>query len=328
MSNYISSGAWAIDGSKAARRHDYVVITPARNEAAFIELTIKSMVAQTIKPLKWVIVSDGSTDGTDDIVRRYTKKHDWIELVRMPERQERHFAGKVQAFNAGYAKVKHLAYDFVASLDADLSFDDDYFAFLLGKFDGNPRLGLAGTPFREGDSSYDYRFTSIEHVSGACQLFRKQCFEAIGGYVPVKGGGIDLIAVLTVRMKGWHTRTFLEKTCQHHRKQGAAMHSAFAGWFNVGRKDYVLGGHPVWEVFRWMYQMTRPPFVIGGCALLSGYICAWLRGTEHSISGELMKFRRQEQMVRLKRFLLRNRGMSVVAPESCRPNPRPESSPG
>src|SRR5437867_3887094 len=135
----------------------YVLITPARNEAKFIELTLKSVVAQTVRPLKWVIVSDGSTDGTDEIVNRYVAHHPWIELVRMPERSERHFAGKVHAFNAGYARVRGLTYDMIASLDADISFDDDYFAFLLEKLAQDACLGLVGTPFK-GHSMYDYRF--------------------------------------------------------------------------------------------------------------------------------------------------------------------------
>jgi len=98
----------------------YVLITPARNEAQFIELTLKSVVAQTVRPLKWIIVSDGSTDGTDEIVKHYAAVNPWIELLRMPERRDRNFAGKVHAFNAGYALVKGLNFDVVGSLDADL----------------------------------------------------------------------------------------------------------------------------------------------------------------------------------------------------------------
>jgi poly-beta-1,6-N-acetyl-D-glucosamine synthase len=326
--NRAGSRNLAISRSRTPRRYDYVAITPARNEAAFIELTLKSMVVQTIKPVKWIIVSDGSTDGTDEIVLRYSRQHDWIELIRMPDRRERHFAGKVHAFNAGYARVQGLEYEFIASLDADLSFDDGYFAFLLGKFDENPKLGLAGTPFREGNASYDYRFTSIEHVSGACQLFRRRCFEAIGGYVPVKGGGIDLIAVLTARMKGWQTRTFLETNCDHHRRQGAAMHNPLGSWFNIGRKDYVLGGHPVWEVFRWIYQMTRPPFIVGGCALIGGYLWSFLRRTERSVSVEVMRFRQREQMARLRECLLRGWGMRPAGATGCRTAATAEDSPG
>src|SRR6266498_1094449 len=115
-------------GCSRGRPCSYVLITPARKEAAFIQLTIKSVVAQTEKPLKWVIVSDGSTYGTDEILREYAVQHEWIELLRMPERQERHFAGKVRAFDAGFAKVKGLEYEIIGNLDVDISFDPDYFS--------------------------------------------------------------------------------------------------------------------------------------------------------------------------------------------------------
>jgi hypothetical protein len=144
---------------------------------------------------------------------------------------------------------------------------------------------------------------SIEHVSGACQLFRRECFEDIGGYVPVKTGGVDHIAVLTARMKGWKTRTFTEKICLHHRKIGSADRGALKARFKDGRLDYALGGHPLWELFRTAYQMTRKPYLIGGLTLLAGYLTAGMRREERPISRELVKFRRREQMRRLKSFL-------------------------
>src|ERR1035437_2284507 len=279
----------------------YVLITPARDEAEFIELTIKSVVAQTVRPVKWAIVSDGSTDGTDDIVRRYAAEHPWIELVRMPERRERHFAGKVYAFNAGYTIVASLDYAAIGSLDADISFDEDYFSFLLRKLAQDPLLGLVGTPFKDrSNGTYDYRIVGHEHVSGACQLFRRECFEAIGGYVPVKGGGVDQIAVITARMKGWKNNTFTEKTCVHHREMGTAQHGLLATRFRSGIKDYVYGGHPVWEFFRTGYQMSKRPFVVGGLLLGAGYSWALLRGIERPISSEMVAFRRREQMQRLR----------------------------
>jgi glycosyltransferase involved in cell wall biosynthesis len=281
----------------------YVAVSPARNEAAFIELTLKSMAAQTVKPLKWVIVSDGSTDGTDDLVRRYAAQHPWIELVRMPERRERHFAGKVHAFNAGFARVKDLSWDALVSMDADISFEPEYFAFLLGRLAADARLGIVGSPFKEGASMYDYRFVSIEHVSGACQVFRRQCFEDIGGYVPSKRGGVDHIAVLTARMKGWKTRTFTEIVCLHHRRMGTAERSPFKAKFKTGTLDYALGAHPVWEVFRVPYQMTRKPYVLGALMLVSGYIWAAVTRIERPIGPDLVAFRRREQMQRLRKFL-------------------------
>jgi poly-beta-1,6-N-acetyl-D-glucosamine synthase len=286
-----------------ANSTSYVIITPARNEAQFIELTLKSVVAQTIPPLKWVIVSDGSTDGTDEVVKKYASDHNWIELVRMPERQQRDFAGKVHAFNAGYARLKELDYDVVVSLDADISFEADYFSLLLGKLSADPALGLVGTPFQEiSGQIYDYRFVSIEHVSGACQVFRRECFEAIGGYLPVKGGSIDHIAVISSRMKGWKTRTFTERVCLHHRGMGTAQRGVLMSRFKLGIKDYVVGNHPIWELFRTVYQMALPPFGTGGLALGAGYFWALIRRVQRPVSKELIEFHRHEQMQRLKKL--------------------------
>jgi poly-beta-1,6-N-acetyl-D-glucosamine synthase len=294
----------------------YVLITPARNEAEFIELTLKSVVAQTVRPSKWVIVSDGSTDGTDEIVEKYLVENPWIELVRMPERKERHFAGKVLAFNAGHARLSDVFYEVIASMDADISFGADYFEFLLGKLAGDRALGLVGTPFEDAQrESYDYRFVSIEHVSGACQVFRRECFEEIGGYTPVKGGGIDHIAVLTARFKGWKTRTFTEKTCVHHRAMGTAQRGKLAARFRFGMQDYALGGHPLWEVFRTVYQMTKKPLLLGGTMLGAGYFWAMIKRAPRPISPELIAFRQSEQMRRLKKFLTRGKASSGQALE-------------
>jgi biofilm PGA synthesis N-glycosyltransferase PgaC len=289
-------------GSEASQALTYVLITPARNEAEFLEQTIQAVVKQTQLPMKWVIVSDGSTDGTDEIVSRYAAIHDWIELVRMPERKERNFAGKAGAINAGRARVADLGYDVVGSLDADITIDEDYFRYLLSKFAENPRLGVAGTPFREGAKQYDYRFTSTEHVSGACQLFRKECFGDIGGYKAIKTGGIDTIAVVTARMKGWETRSFLEKYCAHHRAMGSANHHGFMPVFKTGMQDYTHGIDPVWMVFRSLYQMTRRPILVSGSICLAGYLWAMASRKEIEVSHEFIQFRKIEHRRRLRQF--------------------------
>jgi poly-beta-1,6-N-acetyl-D-glucosamine synthase len=282
----------------------YVLITPARNEAKFIELTLQSVVSQTVHPLRWVIVSDGSTDGTDEIVSKYLADNPWIELIRMPERKERNFAGKVLAFNAGYARVKEMQFDAIGSVDADASFEEDFFAFLLQKLAADPALGLVGTAFREASGGkYDYRFVSIEHVTGICQLFRRRCYEDIGGYVPAKGGAIDRIANIAARMRGWKTRTFTEKTYFHHRIMSTAEQGIIKARFKDGAKDYAVGSHPLWELFRTAYQMTKPPFLIGGLALFLGYQWSVVRGVQRPVSEEMARFTRQEQMLRLKEFL-------------------------
>ena len=294
----------------------YVLITPARNEERIIEQTIRSVVSQTVLPRRWVIVSDGSTDRTDDIVRKYLADHPWMELIRMPERKDRHFAAKVQCFNAGYERVRGEDYDIIGNLDADITFEKDYFEFLLAKFVADPKLGVAGTPFVEGTVSYDFRFTSVEHVSGACQLFRRQCFEEIGGYVPVKGGGIDWIAVTTARMKDWKTRTFVERVCHHHRPMGTASQGKLKAWFVLGGQDYYLGGHPLWQLFRGCFQMLSKPYLLGGLLLLAGYGWAWMAGVKRPISSELMRFHRREQMQRLRHGLSKAIRIGAVK-EAC-----------
>jgi len=282
----------------------YVLITPARNEEAFIEKTIESAAKQTILPLKWVIVNDGSTDDTGNKVRRFLGKYPWIELIEFPVRKERNFAAKVFAFNAGQESVKNLDYEVIANLDADTSFDADHFEFLLNEFRKNPCLGVAGTIFKEdGYSSETDSFEGENHVSGQCQLFRRQCFEEIGGYRPNKAGGIDWMAVTSARMMGWQTRSFREKWFFHHRKLGTAERGRLKSSFSYGEKDYYLGGHPVWEALRVAFRMTRKPYLIDGAALGSGFLWAFLSRQKRAVSKELMKFHRKEQMQKLKAIL-------------------------
>jgi len=282
----------------------YVLITPARNEERFIEETITSVICQTVLPVKWVIVDDGSTDHTAEIVQRYLEAHPWIELVQRPRRQERSFAGKAHAFQIAYEKIKDVPYEVIGNLDADVSFEPDFLAFLLSKFSADPTLGVAGTIFKEeGYSSESDSFEGHRHVSGQCQLFRRQCWEQIGGYTPHRAGGIDWIAVTTARMKGWKTESFREKWFFHHRHLGTAERGVVASLFSYGEKDYYLGNHPVWEVFRVGYRVIKKPYIIGGLALGLGYCSALLRRTPRPVSSELMAFHRKEQMLKLKAIL-------------------------
>ena len=266
----------------------YLLITPARNEEVFIELTIQSVVKQTVRPVRWLIVSDGSTDSTDEIVGRYAEKHTWIELFRMPDRETRHFGGKALCFNVGYARIKHFAHDVVGSLDADITFGEDYFEFLMRKFTEDPKLGVAGTPFSEEGITYDYRYSSIEHVSGACQLFRRECLEAIGGYVQSKGGGIDVIAVISARMTGWSTRTFTERVSEHHRPMGSAdQRNNFNANFKLGQRGYRLGFHPLWLVLG--KHRDHKPHAAGTALFLSVFWGVSLAAVERPI-GEVIQF--------------------------------------
>jgi hypothetical protein len=168
-----------------------------------------------------------------------------------------------------------------------------------------PNLGVAGTPFiedhsRTGSHSYDHVLANLDHVSGACQLFRRRCFEEIGGYTPIKGGGIDWVAVTTARMRGWTTRTFVERTCNHHRPMGTADRNRVKARFRHGQEDYYVGNHPLWEVVRGLFQMKNKPRILGGLSLLSGYFYAWLSRKPNPIPQELRSFHRREQMARIR----------------------------
>ncbi len=280
----------------------YVLITPARNEERFIGKTLDSMVAQTLLPERWIIVDDASTDRTAEIVQEYVRCYPWIELIRRGQNVERSFGAKVDAFNVGLERVLSLPFEVIGNLDADLSFDSDYLQFLMSKFSDDLRLGVAGTPFTE-DGGYDTARDSFEgenHVAGGCQLFRRQCFDDVGGYTPNPAGGIDWIAVTTARMKGWKTRSFPEKRFHHYRTLGTAGRSSMSASFSYGEKDYYLGGSPVWQLFRVAYRMTKQPVLIDGLALLSGYCWAALRRMKRPVSRELMRFHRGEQMKKLR----------------------------
>jgi biofilm PGA synthesis N-glycosyltransferase PgaC len=281
----------------------YVLISPARNEEIYIQKTLDSMVEQTVLPEHWIIVDDGSTDRTAEIVEPYIKRHAWIELVRRPKHQERSFAGKANAFNAGYDAIKSLTFDVIGNLDVDVSFDADYMEFLLQKFSENPKLGVAGTAMRE--TQYDAlkdSFYNENDVFGACQLFRSACFKDVGGYTPIKWGGLDWIAVRTARLKGWQTKSFTDKIFFHHRPMGATESNVWKARFDYGRKDYYLGNHPVWQFLRIGFQMLKKPYVLGAVMLLFGYIYSFFGRMQRPLATELVRFHRQEQMERLQQL--------------------------
>ena len=278
----------------------YVLITPAHNEERFITKTLESMAAQRLLPERWIIVNDGSTDKTADIAAKYAQRFPWIQLVHRSPRSDRHFGAKVHAFNAGLERVGSIDFDVIGNLDADISFDPEYLSFLMRKFSEDPKLGVAGTPFTE-DGGYDTARDSFEgenHVAGGCQLFRRRCFEDVGGYIPNPAGGVDWIAVTTARMKGWKTRSFPEKRFHHYRTLGTAGRSRAAASFSYGEKDYYLGGSPLWQLFRVAYRATKQP--LDGAALLAGYCWAAARRMKRPVCRELMRFHRREQTRKLR----------------------------
>ncbi|MCE5230896.1 glycosyltransferase family 2 protein [bacterium] len=288
----------------ASGLYPYVIVTAAHNEAAYIEKTIVSVISQTHLPRAWVIVSDGSWDGTDDIVMRYALRHDWIVLKRIPDGHPRMLKAKARCVAIGHEMLSGTEYEIIANVDADVSFEPDHFESLIRLFMDQPRLGVAGTPFyEESYASHWHRWSNLNDPPGPCQCFRRRCFEQIGGYNPFIDGGMDTVAATSARMHGWATAIDLRRRFMHHRAVNTAARGRLGAVYDFGRRDYLLGGHPLWEVARATVQTGERPWLLRGVLLLAGYFSEMLRGRQRPLSREFIAFRQEEQMQRLRQAL-------------------------
>lgn len=283
----------------------YVLITPARNEEAFIEKTIQAVVAQTILPLKWVIVSDGSTDQTDAIVDRYSKDYEFIWLKRRSGDQERNFGSKVRAFTLGYESVKNLAFNFVGNLDADISMEPGYYEGILSKFENDEQLGIAGgIRFDFCGGRFRRMHSAKNSVGGPFQFFRRACYEEIGGYQPFELGGIDAVAEITARMYGWKVENFPEYNIHHYRCTGTAGGNVLRGNFKKGMQHYVIGYHPLFQIASCISHLRNYPVIIGSLAFMSGYFWAMWKRAEKKVPKDFINYLQKEQLGRLQKLIL------------------------
>jgi glycosyltransferase involved in cell wall biosynthesis len=279
----------------------YVLITPARNEEASIEKTIKSVVNQTILPEKWIIVSDGSTDRTDAIVQSHQQKYDFIHLVRRDADVNRDFASKVYAIRAGLEKLNGTRYDFIGNLDADVSFEQDFYERIFREFDQNPELGITGGVFYElNNGQWTAQRTNVNWSVGGCtQTFRRQCYQDIGGYLPLKKGGEDAIAEVLARRNGWQVRALPDLKIFHYRKIGSMNHSYYRARINHGAYHYSLGYMLWYEVAR-TFSRLRKSYVLAEFATLFGYLLALIRRDAIAVPEDVHRYIREEQVNRLK----------------------------
>lgn len=280
-----------------------LLVSPAKNEGAFLPGLIASMRGQTRPPDQWVIVNDHSDDATPEIAQRAARETPWLKVASAPAPSARDFSAKVRSFGAGLCAVDWKSFDLVGNVDADLTLEPQVLELIVARFEEDDRLGVAGVPFVENGQSYDFQFSNIQHVSGAIQVFRRECYEAIGGYQPVRIGGIDWIAVTRARMLGWRTQTFTESKVIHHRPMGTALSSKRRYYYRLGTQDYYFGGCARWQVLRGIYQMTKKPRGLGGLFLLAGYFKRWALWRPRLVEAELARFHRKEQLQRLRAFL-------------------------
>ncbi|HEX2868556.1 MAG TPA: glycosyltransferase family 2 protein [Ignavibacteriales bacterium] len=286
------------------KKSSYVLITAAKNEEAFIENTIKSVLRQTILPLKWIIVSDGSTDFTDEIVSRYEAECSFIKLQRVTSTEGRNFASKVYAVNIGYSLLKNLPYDFIGILDADITFEPDYYKKLLCEFEDNPGLGLAGGRIYDlYDGKMHKGINSYNSVGNAIQFFRRECFDKLGGLTPIANGGEDGVAEITVRMHGWEVKSISHLPVLHHRRTGTAVMNVLNFKFRQGSVEYSLGYHPVFQMLKCIFRMMEKPYIIGSVCRFAGFWWTTMKQEERPVSTDFVRYIRKEQIERLTKII-------------------------
>jgi poly-beta-1,6-N-acetyl-D-glucosamine synthase len=186
----------------------YVIITPAYNEGKYIRLTIDSVLTQTVQPLLWVIVDDGSTDDTANIIQKYSQQYNWIKYVhRKRGSGHSYYASNVYAIMAGYEHVKNVSYEFLAVLDADITLPENYYEKIQEFFSYDPRLGItSGNCVDKVDGKLKKHLYDRRSCAKAVIVFRKECFDQIGGFVPLKYGGEVSCTCFMARIKGWKNR--------------------------------------------------------------------------------------------------------------------------
>ena len=292
--------------------HPYVLVTPARNEAANIARTIESVLAQTVPPRRWVIIDDGSSDRTAEIVRTAAGAEPDVVLLRRPASGSSDFGSKVRAFSAGVDALGGVNHEFIGNLDADVSLGGDYFERLLQRFAARPRLGLAGGAIVvDIDGRLRPRRTSTTSVAGAVQFFRRQCFEDIGGLLPLPLGGEDAAAEIMARQRGWDVETFSDLTVTHHGPVHNRQRSASAAFYSRGKVNHSLGYDPLFQAVVCGYRIADRPYVVGGALMLAGYAEAAVRRRARVLPDDAVAFLRDEQRRRLRRLLSPRRGASV-----------------
>ena len=287
----------------------YVMVSPVRNEAAYARRTLESVVHQTVPPTRWLIVDDGSTDATPAILREYAARYDFIEIVDKPDRGQRNVGpGVIEAVCLGLERIRLESYDYLCKLDLDLVLPPAYFERLIERMEADPRIGTcSGKAYFPLDGRRDAGFgdplvsegVSDEVSVGASKFYRVACFRQIGGFVrATMWDGIDCH---TARMKGWTVRSWDEPDLRfiHLRPMGSSQKGILTGRMRHGSGQYFMGTSPVYMLASAVYRLTKKPYVVGGAAMLWGYLRSALRGQGRYDDPAFRRFLRRYQWASL-----------------------------
>jgi glycosyltransferase involved in cell wall biosynthesis len=280
-----------------------VIISPVRNEEEYLQRTIDSLVNQQgITPVEWIVVDDGSSDRTAELIEAAAKDHPWIRLIKKPDRGERAVGpGVVEAFYYGYDRIETKEYDYICKMDGDIDFKPRYFTTLLEYFEKDEHLGAAsGKPHMEEEGKLKEERHNAEMVAGMINFYRRECFEEIGGFV--KEVHWDGITFHRARMFGWRTRSIRNPELDfiHLRQMGSSYKGIYTGRLRWGRGQYFMGT-PLWYVMAIaVYRSAEKPYIIGGFYIFLGYLKAMFSPMERYGDLDFRKSLRAWQRSRFK----------------------------
>jgi biofilm PGA synthesis N-glycosyltransferase PgaC len=282
----------------------YVLLTAAKDEEACIAEVIQSVLNQTVRPLAWFIMDDGSTDRTASIVRGFAAEHPFIRLQSASSRGGRNFGSQYKAIIAAYDLAKSLEFDFVAIQDADQGpAQVNYYQSILEEFQLNPRLGLAsGFVYERPNGVWECRQGNSKDSVAASVVFRRSCFDQVGGYTPLYYGGSDWLIQLDAKIAGWKILTRPDLHILHYRLTSSAG-GIWRGKFRAGMMDASFGSHPIFELLKCCRRVTSRPLVLGSVVRFSGYLWWRLSGRKPLIAQEKVAFLKKEQAAKLRGWI-------------------------
>ena len=284
----------------AIQTPSYLIVTPVRNEGLHFHQTVEAVVSQTARPSAWIIVDDGSSDITPQVIDAAASQHSWIQAVHRLDRGFRKQGGGViEAFYAGFHHVEGLAWDFVVKMDGDLSFPSNYFEECLRRFSLDPQLGIGGGRVYccvNGKCIEDSPGDPAFHVRGATKIYRRATWQAIGGLV--RAVGWDTLDEVKANMLGWKTYSFPDLRVLQLKPTGVA-DGSWKNWFKNGRANYIAGYHPLFMLAKCLKRTVEPPYGIAALGLLTGFATAYLKRVRQVQDRELIKYVRRQQLNRL-----------------------------
>jgi poly-beta-1,6-N-acetyl-D-glucosamine synthase len=281
----------------------YIIVTPAYNEEKYVSRTIDSVIAQTFQPILWVIVDDGSTDQTARIVKRYANQYSWIKYIFRPKISgQSYYASNVFAIQEGIRHIQNTEYDYMAVLDADITLPEDYYQKIYENFSCDPLLGIASGNCvdRIGDQLKKHLYDR-RSCAKAIIVFRKKCYEQIGGFKPLKYGGEDTCACFMARKQGWKAWAYSELLVIHNKPLGTGpSRNMLKIRFRQGLGDWGLAAHPLFMIIKCLRRCIKEsPIVVGGILRFVGYMYGAITCEKRQISDDLVEYIRKEHLQRI-----------------------------